>query len=82
MHWWRMAATVFASAFVLGLAGLLTARAIPWVYDPARTLVVGAGSLLAGTLVAGIWTTLARRVDNPHLRDGRPLVSMHPRKRG
>jgi hypothetical protein len=81
MHSWRVAALVFASAFVLGLSGLLASTALARLYEPSRVLVVGSGSLLAGALVAGLWSALARQVRGPHLRDARPLVSMHPRRR-
>ncbi|HUR69388.1 MAG TPA: hypothetical protein VM370_09095 [Candidatus Thermoplasmatota archaeon] len=80
MRWWLGAATVAAIAFVEALAALIASLWLPVLREPARAFVVGSGSMLAAFTVVALYTALLRQVEAP-LRDTRPLVSMHPRRR-
>ncbi|HVM44738.1 MAG TPA: hypothetical protein VM582_02290 [Candidatus Thermoplasmatota archaeon] len=93
MRWWPLAASVSGAAFVLSLGALALAPSVVKLcaslgggcaaFDVgARSLVVGSGSFLAASLVAGLYTVLLTRHLDAARRDSRPLVSVHaPRRR-
>lgn len=81
MRSWHLAATFAAAAMVTSLALLLVAMALPWLAESARIFVVATGSLLAAFIVAGLWDGLTCQVEATR-RDTRPLLSVHPRRRG
>lgn len=81
MRSWSLAATMAAAAFVGSLVLLIVSIWIPYLRHAARSFVVGSGAMLAAFIAAGLWDWLKFQVDAPR-RDTRPLVSMHPRRRG
>lgn len=94
MRWWPAAAATSATVFVISLAGFFVSPSIAAFCAQiggscdefngiARSLVVGSGSFLAASLVAGLYTgflvrSMARRGGD---KDTRPLVSVHARRR-
>jgi len=85
MRGWSALALVAAAAFTMSLLMFLVARVLPGaVGDPmsatSRSFIVGSGGILAGTTVIALYSALLKQVYLD--REPRPLVSMHPRRRG
>lgn len=84
MRGWPALMLVAAAAFASAIVTLLVGRLLPatWgdpVVSTARSFVVGSGAILAATTVLALYDALLRQV---HPQDDRPLVSVHPRRRG
>jgi uncharacterized membrane protein len=76
-----VALSMAAAAFVGSLTLLIASIWIPYVRGSARSFVVGTGAMLAAFVVAGLWEWLNSQVERERW-DTRPLVTVHPRRRG
>lgn len=85
MRGWSALALVAAAAFTMSLLMFTVAKALPGVVGESmsatsRSFIVGSGGILAAITVIALYSALLRQVYLD--RDPRPLVTMHPRKRG
>lgn len=85
MHGRSVLALVAATAFVLSILVFLVTQFVPGSAADAaaatmRIFIVGSGGILAATCVVALHSALMQHVEGDC--DPRPLVSVHPRRRG
>lgn len=73
---WPILATVAAAAFAGSVIVFLLSIWLPWLESPARSLVVGSGSMLAALVVMGLNAALQEQV-YLHKNDPHPIARMH-----